>query len=401
LNISRAIAAITLALLSTVSTLCAAQPGLKMNAAAQALFDEGAVLGAQGNLQQALNKFSQANKADPSSSVPLSNIAEILRQAAEQAQGEQQVKLRQQSEALVHQILQKFPDEPLAHEVQRKLREDQPPPLHAANAAALAEMNLGEVAFARQKFDDALSHYERAAGLDPQLSMAWIYAGDCFYAQKKYAEAETRYRKGVDIEPLNAQGWRYLSDALAYQGKRSAAEDALISGIGAQPSQVPNWIKLAQLRDAAGYPLTPLKLVRKSSASLEADGKSKVTLDSEFSGPEGTKSADGALWVLLGIKQANDMAEQKEGKGDANTLAAETARWRLGFQVVDEVTAKGEAGLKDPALKTLYMLDQDGALETALLLLTYRESWRPALEAWKRDNPQGIRKFIDKYALRP
>ena len=31
---------------------------------------------------------------------------------------------RDYNEALVHQILQKFPDEPLAHEVQRKLREE-------------------------------------------------------------------------------------------------------------------------------------------------------------------------------------------------------------------------------------------------------------------------------------
>lgn len=398
MNISHALAAMTLALLSTV---CAAQPGFKMNAAAQALVDEGNVLGAQGNLQQALNKFSQANKADPSSSVPLSNIAEVLRQAAEQAEGEQQLKLREQSEALVRQILQKYPDEPLAHEVLRKLGDKLPPPLHAANAAALAEMNLGEVAFAKQKFDDALLHYERAAGLDPQLSMAWIYAGDCFYAQKKYAEAETRYRRGVEVEPLNAQGWRYLSDALAYQDKRSAAEEALISGIAAQPSQIPNWIKLAQLRDADGYPLTPLKLVRKSSASLEADGKPKVSLDSAFSGPEGSKSADGAFWVLLGIKQANDLMAQKNGKDDAGTLAAEVARWQLGFKVVDEMTAKGEAGLQNPALKTLQMLDQDGELATALLLLQYRESWRPELEAWKRDNPQGIRKFVNKYGLRP
>lgn len=398
MNISRAIAAITLALLSTVSTLCAAQPGLKMNAAAQALVDEGNVLGAQGKLQQALDKYSQANKADPPSSVPLSHIAEVLRQAAEQAQGEQQAKLRQQAEALVNQILQKYPDEPLAHEVQRKLREDQPPPLHTANAAALAEMNLGEVAFAKQKFDDALLHYERAAALDPQLSMAWIYAADCFYAQKKYAEAETRYRKGVEIEPLNAQGWRYLSDALAFQDKRSAAEDALFSGIAAQPSQIPSWIKLAHLRDAADYPLTSLNLVRKSSASVGADGNATVNIDPES---DAFKSADGALWMLLGLKQANDMVAQKEGKGDANTLAAETARWRMGFKVAEEVTAKGEPGLQAPALKTLQMLDQDGELETALLLLTYRESWRPALEAWKRDNPQGIRKFVDKYALRP
>ena len=42
---------------------------------------------------------------------------------------------------------------------------------------------------------------------------------------------------------------------------------------------------------------------------------------------------------------------------NATTLAAETARWRAGFQVVNEVTAKGAPKLQDPALKTLQMLD--------------------------------------------
>ena len=403
MNLSHAVAAITLALLSTVSTVStvhAAQPNLQMNAAAQALLDEANVLSSQGKMQEALAKYSAAAKADPSSSVPLSNIAELFRQASEQAQGERQVKLRQQAESLVSQILQKFPDEPLAHEVLRKLRDNTPPPLHKASPAAQAEMDLGETAFAQNKMDIALGHYERAAAIDPAYSMAWVYAGDSYYAQKKYAEAETRYRKGVEIEPLNSQGWRYLSDALAFQGKRGAAEDALFEGIAAQPSQVPNWIKLAQLRDAAGYPVTPLKLVRKSSASLGADGKPVVTLDPEFSGAN-PKATDGALWLSLGIQQSTDLIAQKDGKANATTLAAETARWRAGFQVVNEVTAKGAPELQDPALKTLQMLDKDGELETALLLLDYRESWRPELEAWKRDNPNGIRKFVDKYALRP
>ena len=401
LKISHAVAAITLALLSTVSTVCAAQVNMKMNAAAQPLFDEAQVLSSQGKMQEALAKYSAAAKADPSSSVPLSQIAELFRQASEQAQGERQVKLRQQAESLVFQILQKFPDEPLAHEVQRKLRDNTPPPLHKASAAAQAEMDLGETAFAQNKMDVALAHYERAAAIDPGYSMAWVYAGDSYYAQKKYAEAETRYRKGVEIEPLNSQGWRYLSDALAFQGKRGAAEDALFEGIAAQPSQVPNWIKLAQLRDAAGYPVTPLKLVRKSWGSLNADNKPVVHLDEEYASTEKGRPADGAFWLMLASQQALDRGARKEGNGNSATLAAEAARWRLGFKVVDEVTANGDPGLATPALKTLQMLDKDGELETALLLLDYRESWRPELEAWKRDNPNGIRKFVDKYALRP
>ncbi|WP_206202100.1 hypothetical protein, partial [Pseudomonas viridiflava] len=87
MNLSHAVAAITLALLSTVPTLRAAQPNLQMNAAAQALLDQANVLSSQGKMQEALAKYSAAAKADPSSSVPLSNIAELLRQASEQAQG--------------------------------------------------------------------------------------------------------------------------------------------------------------------------------------------------------------------------------------------------------------------------------------------------------------------------
>ena len=47
------------------------------------------------------------------------------------------------------------------------------------------------------------------------------------------------------------------------------------------------------------------------------------------------------------------------------------------------------------------MLNQAGQLEAALLLLTYRESYRAEWEAWKRDHPQGLRKFVDTYGLQP
>jgi hypothetical protein len=35
------------------------------------------------------------------------------------------------------------------------------------------------------------------------------------------------------------------------------------------------------------------------------------------------------------------------------------------------------------------------------MLLQYRESWRAEFEAWKKANPNGIRKFVNTYALRP
>jgi hypothetical protein len=35
------------------------------------------------------------------------------------------------------------------------------------------------------------------------------------------------------------------------------------------------------------------------------------------------------------------------------------------------------------------------------MLLQYRESWRAEFEAWKKMHPDGIRKFVNTYALRP
>jgi hypothetical protein len=37
----------------------------------------------------------------------------------------------------------------------------------------------------------------------------------------------------------------------------------------------------------------------------------------------------------------------------------------------------------------------------ALLLLRYKEAFRPDFEAWKKRNPQAIRAFIQDYGLRP
>jgi hypothetical protein len=46
-------------------------------------------------------------------------------------------------------------------------------------------------------------------------------------------------------------------------------------------------------------------------------------------------------------------------------------------------------------------LERDGQLETAVLLLHYREGYRKELEEWKRRNPNGVKTFLARYGLRP
>jgi tetratricopeptide (TPR) repeat protein len=391
--------ALMLALACAVSS---AQGLVPINAEAEALLHQGHLLQTQGKYKDAFEKFSAAAQADPSASLPLSSIAALLLNMSKQMPADDAAKLRQQAEGVVRQALEKHANDPVALEVLRELSDDKLLPLHAPTPEAAAALHEGELLFNQRKLDEALVHYERAAALDPKYSQAWIYAGDCYYFQKKYAEAEQRFRKGVEAEPLNSQGWRFLADALVSQDKPGPAEGALMSGIAAQPSQMPNWVKLNQLRTMSGFPLTSLNLTRKAQAKLDPVKRElNITIDPSLKSLDPAKQPDAGFWMSLATQRAVEDKAGREGKASAVPFATELAAWRQALAVADQLSAKGGGELQDPALKTMQQLAKADQLESALLLLQYKESWRAEFETWKSTHPEGVRKFIDAYQLRP
>ncbi|SEO28483.1 Tetratricopeptide repeat-containing protein [Duganella sp. CF517] len=389
------------------SLLCFAPSALAqlpINDAAAALLQEGDTLLSQRKAGEALRSYEAAAKADPTSSVPLSKLANaIYFLSILQTDAEKKSQWRAQSEALAQQALKLAPRDPIAQEVLRMLSEEKPAPLHEPTAQAANLKHEGEQLFVAGRLDQAREKYLQAAQADPLYSTAWIYAGDCYFAQKKWAEAEQLFRKGVTIEPLNSQGWRFLSDALGAQGKRAAAEEALLNGIAAQPSQMPNWGKLAHLRAAAGTPLKPLGLVRKSSVTLDpATGKPTVKLDSTFSGGPGEqKTADAGAWLMLGMREASIRAKNRADNVTGSPFAIELASWEGAMKAASEIEAKGGEALTDPGLIAMQTLAKADQLEAGLLILLYKESYRPEFEAWKKEHPNGIRKFVDTWGLQP
>lgn len=389
-------------LLALSCSVGSAQGLVPINAEAEALIQQGHLFQTQGKYKDAFDKFSAAAQADPSASLPLSSIGALLFSMSKQMQGDDAAKLRQQSEGVVRQALEKHANDPVALEVLRGLNDDKPLPLHEPTPEAAAALHEGELLFNQRKLDEALVHYERAAALDPKYSQAWIYAGDCFYFQKKYAEAEQRFRKGVEAEPLNSQGWRFLADALVSQEKPGPAEGALMSGIAAQPSQMPNWIKLNQLRTMSGFPLSSLNLVRKAQGELDPATRTlHLQIDPSLKGLDPAKQPDAGFWMSLATQRAVEGKAAREGKASAVPFATELAAWRQALAIAGQLSAKGGGELQDPALKTMQQLAKADQLEPALLLLQYKESWRAEFETWKAAHPEGVRKFIDAYQLRP
>jgi len=364
--------------------------------ACKRLVGEAHALSSQGKHREALAKYEEASKAAPQSSIPHALAAGMMFSLAEDAAPEQRGPLRDQARKFAGGALRLAPDDPVALEVVRLLDQDAPSPLRRANPEASRLMAEAEAHFAKRDFKAALPKYEAAMRVDPAYSGAWVGAGDCYFLQQDWARAETLFRRAVEIEPRNAQAWRFLADTYMRQGKVRETEAALLSSIAANPGQAQGWRQLADIRAAMRMPLAPLALRRGVRAVRGSDGKYTLEVD-EADLQAGTP--DAAFRVSLGLGEVQ--ARQNDTAGATPSFEIELAAWRTALKIADELKARDGKRLVDPALLRMQGFARDGQLEPAILLLLYRESYRPALEAWIAAHPGGVKTFIDRYGVRP
>lgn len=390
----------TCRILSLSLLLAFSFPAAAANNCAEAckrLVGEAHVFVGQGKYQEALAKFKEAEQAEPQASLPLSSAAALVLHLSQGMKPEQRTQLRDMARALATRAAGLAADDPLAQETLRMLDDDAPSPLRAPNAAAAGLVTEAESLFAQRKCQEALPKYEAAMAADPQYSGSWIGAGDCHFMQQDWARAEALFARAAEIEPRNAQAWRFLADARLHQGKRRDAEAALLSAIAADPAQRPNWSRLAGLRAAAGMPLTSLALRRGTRVVQDKDGKYTIQVDSAASQEQNTP--DYAIRLALAMAEAKLRSEDTAKAQPPYEI--ELASWRLALKVADEAAANGGAALTDPALLRMQAMARDGQLEPAILILLFRQSYRPALEAWMAANPGGVKTFIDRHGLQP
>ena len=389
----------SLRFLSLAVLLALAAPAFAQNQCGDAcmgMLREAHTLENQGKYQEALDKYRAAEKAEPLASFPFSSEAALILTLSARVKPELAEEWRKAARAQANRALKLWPDDPIALETLRLL-DDAPTPLHAPNPQAASLLAEGELQFSQAHYPEALRKYQAAAQADPAYSVAWVNAGDCYFAQKDWPQAEAMFRRAVEIEPRNSQGWRYLADTLAAQGKLAAAEAALYSAIAADPSQRPNWTKLASLRAHQGKPLKPLALRRGVRVSQGADGKYTVNLD-EWAAKQ-ADTPDFAMRVMLGADEAKLRSDDKAGTKSAYEI--ELQAWRDTLKVADELKASTGKDPADPALQRMQALARDGQLEPAILLLQFRQAYRPALEAWLAANPDGVKTFVERYGVTP
>jgi len=365
--------------------------------ACRRMIDAAHALEGQGKYQEALEQYRAAQKAEPLASLPVSSEAALILHLSSRVKPDLTETWRKAARAKSEQALKLWPDDPVAQETLRQMDDDAPSPLHQPTPDAARLYAEAEAQFSQQHYDQALPKYQAAAQADPQYSAAWVGAADCYFRQKDWAQAEALFRRAAQVEPNNSQAWRFLSDTLVIQNQPAAAEAALFSAIAADPSQLPNWGKLASLRAHEGKPVRPLGLKRGVRVTQGADGKYQVGIDDWAA--RNPETPDAALRLMLGLSEVKLRTEDKDKTRPPYEIELES--WRGALKVADELKTSTGKDLSDPALLHLQAMAHDGQLEPAVLILMFRQSYRPALASWLAAHPDGVKAFVERYGLGP
>ncbi|MGC1297874.1 MAG: protein kinase [Alloacidobacterium sp.] len=159
-------------------------------------YDElGWVLSRQARYKEAAAAFEAASIAAPGVALPLANLSTMYLELG---------KLEDASEASRRSIA-KYPNWP-------------------------AYLNLGDIAFARGNYREALDNYQKAKDLDPGYHMIWRNIADCYamFGQEplvhvNYAKAAELLSNQLRISPKGGYAWMTLS---FYHAKAGAVADA-------------------------------------------------------------------------------------------------------------------------------------------------------------------------------
>jgi len=119
-------------------------------------------------------------------------------------------------------------------------------------SAALRFVDLGRLYAARNRIEDALRCFVRAAEIEPTCANAYFAAGDELYSAEKYTEAADVYQNGLMCAPTSAEGFLSLGNCYfrmrAYEASVMAYRQALVI----KPDYSEAAINLVKAEEATG-----------------------------------------------------------------------------------------------------------------------------------------------------
>ena len=97
------------------------------------------------------------------------------------------------------------------------------------------ELHLGEIAMEREQYEQALSHYQRIAEIEPDSPDSWVNIAEAYKKLENFAEAEANYRRAIELQPDDADLYYALSTMYVGNGQPEDAIEVIEEGLVANP----------------------------------------------------------------------------------------------------------------------------------------------------------------------
>lgn len=269
------------------------------------------------------------------------------------------------------------------------------------NAEADDAMQKAEAAFTQGKIDEALKIYQKAFTLDPTLYEAALFSGDMYLRKDDYANAEVWYQKAIAINPNRETAYRYSATPLMKQKKYDQARDRYVEAFIVEPYNRFSAIGLTQWAKATNTNLAHPKIDIPTNVKEDGKGGTEINLDANAL-LGGAKDDGSTAWIAYAATRS-DWRKEKFAKAYPNE---KTYRHSLQEEAaaIRSVLALAEADKKkiknlSPALGKLKKLNDEGLLESYILLARPDAGIANDHPAYLRQNRDKLRRYVLEYVL--
>jgi tetratricopeptide (TPR) repeat protein len=272
-------------------------------------------------------------------------------------------------------------------------------PGFTSNSDANHLMEEGEALFSQGKSDEALKKYQAALQLDPKLYHAALFCGDIFLQKADYANAEIWYQKAIAIDPNKETAYRYSATPLMKQRKTDEARDRYIEAFIVEPYNRFARGGLVQWAQATQTPLAHPEIAVPTDVTFDEKGDAKINLDA--GALLGGKDDGSFAWISYGTTRSIWRKEKfaktfPNEKTYRHSLAEEADALR---SVISVATADKKDKKLSPSLTRLKKLDEEGLLESYILLARPDDGIAQDYAAYLKQNRDKLRRYMVQYVV--
>ena len=355
----------------------------------------------EGKRLEALPLLEELAKSDPKDSEVLVELAaSLVEHAATLNDANAAAEERFRAKGLLQKAWALGNATPLAENLRQLLDEL---PANGAikfsdNSAVDQAMHLGEAAFARRDFDEALNDYAKARELEPTNYSATLFTANTYDRKKDFAEAAEWYERAMRIDPNVETAYRYYADMLAKQGNMAKARSMLIRAAVAEPYNKMVWreIRSWAIINKTAFNIVVVGIPLPPKAAPADGGQEPADLSSAWRAYYAVKSE----WKKGGrfAKQFPQEAEYRHSLPEESEALAATATV-LEKLKDDPKTAK--LVTDNPSATLLLKLRDTGLLDAYVLFSLGDDGIAKDYIAYRTKNRDKLETYMDKFVMPP